>query len=383
MKTTKNLVVLALTLSFATAYAQQAEEQVLNSAPINVDGYLLEDRPVTDGELEGIRSEISKQKTGTKLNKEKAKDLGKLTQQTEKLLESQDEYIDQKIESTQAIKEFNSKYEENQKKLRCIMEESDSAECDPFKSKYQKKKKVEVEEVQDLKTAQAAPIVSTAEVSPVALGNPFEEIRLLPFAGATTYSGKTESLETELSAGLRLESNITTRFSMGVGFNYNQMKTNDFANSNPYMNQGYVGAYGQQGREIQFKSMGIDLYGKFFITQSERFKPYIGAGLGYNRSSMKYSENNPYFNNFGFYGSEEFNTSFVTGQLMLGSQIMITNNFGINIEGQYATGLGESLGSKSAKNVANSPDQSRLNDLGEEIINSSMLSIFAGAVIKF
>ncbi len=119
---TKTLLVLALSLSFAQAHAQVSEEQVLNSAPIDVDGYLHE-KPVTDGELEQIRSEINKQKTGTVLNKEKAKDLGKLTNQTEKLLESQDEYIDQKIESTQAIKEFNSKYEEGQRKLRCIMEE--------------------------------------------------------------------------------------------------------------------------------------------------------------------------------------------------------------------------------------------------------------------
>lgn len=41
----KNLVVLALSLSFSAAYAQQTEEQVLNSAPINVDGYLAEERP--------------------------------------------------------------------------------------------------------------------------------------------------------------------------------------------------------------------------------------------------------------------------------------------------------------------------------------------------
>ena len=106
---TRNLLVLALAMSFATAYAQQGEEQVLNSAPINVDGYLAEEKPVTDGELESIRGELKKQKMGTQLNKEKAKDLGKLTNQTEKLLESQDEYIDQKIESTQAIKEFNNK----------------------------------------------------------------------------------------------------------------------------------------------------------------------------------------------------------------------------------------------------------------------------------
>ena len=160
----KYLVVLALTLSFATAFAQ-SEDQVLNSDPINVDGYLAEDKPVTDGELEAIRGEIKKQKIGTQLNKEKAKDLGKLTNQTEKLLDSQDEYIDQKIESTQAIKEFNKTHEENQKKLRCIMEESTSPDCEPYMDKYKRKAEKKVEEVeQEVKVAQAAP-------EPVAVSN--------------------------------------------------------------------------------------------------------------------------------------------------------------------------------------------------------------------
>lgn len=379
-----NLLVLALTLSFATAYAQQGPEQVLNSAPINVDGYLAEEKPVTDGELESIRNELSKQKMGTQLNKEKAKDLGKLTNQTEKLLDSQDEYIDQKIESTQAIKEFNNKYEENQKKLRCIMEESDSAECDPYKNKYKKAKQVEVVE-QEVQLAQAAPVVSTAELAPVSTGKAFEAIKLLPYAGATSYNGETEQLEAEIAAGLRLESNITSRFSMGIGFNFAQMKTNDFGNGSSYMNAGYQNQFGQQGREIQYRAMGLDVYGKFFLTNGARFRPYLGAGLGYSRASMKYNDDQNYYDpmNAYRYGKEEYNTSFVNGQLMIGSEIMISEGFGINIEGAYSTGLGDSLSSKSAQNGGTSPDQARLRDLGEEIVNSNALSIFAGAVVNF
>lgn len=387
MKVT-NLLVLALSLSFASAYAQTADERVLNSDPINVDGYLAEDKPVTDGELEGIRSELKKQKVGTQLNKEKAKDLGKLTNQTEKLLDSQDEYIDQKIESTKAIKEFNNKYEENQKKLKCIMEELDTAECEPYKKDYHRPRAAkvtgpEVEQVQEVKVSQAAPVVSTAEIAPVPTGAPFEEIKLLPFAGATSYNGKKEELESEFAAGLRLESNITSRFSVGVGLNYAQFKTDDYANTSPYMTSyQYMGMYGK-GREIQYSSMGIDFYGKFFITKGERFRPYVGAGLGYSRASMKYNDNSPL--NYGnqLYGNEEFNTSFMTGELMLGTEILVTQTFGFNIEAQYATGLGDSLSSKASKNVFNSPDQARLNQLGDEIINSNMLSIFAGAVVKF
>lgn len=375
-----NLLVLALSLSFATAYAQSGE-QILNSDPINVDGYLAE-KQVTDGELEQIRSELNKQKMGTQLNKEKAKDLGKLTNQTEKLIDSQEEYIDQKIESTQAIKEFNQKYEDNQKKLRCIMEESDASECDPFKSKYKKNKKVEVE--QQIQVQQAAPVVSTAEVSPVSSGS-FEQIKFLPYVGGTSYNGELEQLEAEISTGIRLESNINSRFSVGIGFNFAQLKTDDYGNNGFYMNNYYNNMFGMKGREIQYRSMGADIYGKFFITNSERFRPYLGAGLGYNRASLKYNDNNSgYDPMYAYsYGKEEYNTSYVSGQVLLGSEIMITSGFGINLEAAYSTGLGDSLSSKSAKNGGSSPDQARLRDLGEEIINSNALSIFAGAVIIF
>ena len=384
---TKKLVVLALTMSFSSTFAQANEEHFLNSAPINVDGYLHEDRPVTDGELEGIRSELNKQKTGTQLNKEKAKDLGKLTNQTEKLLDSQDEYIDQKIESTHAIKEFNDKYEEGQRKLKCIMEESHLAECDPYKDKYKKHKAVNVE-VQEVNVHQAAPGVSAVIIKPNSFGNSFEAIKVLPYAGATSYNGEIEQLDTELSAGLRLESNITTRFSMGIGFNFNQFQTNDFANGLGYMNSPYyTNAFGP-GREIQYRSMGLDFYGKFFITDSDRFRPYLGAGLGYNSSFMKYNDSSSaydpnYLGNAYSYGSEDYDTSFVTGSLLIGSEIMITRGFGINIEGSFASGLGDSLSSRASRNGGSSPDQARLRDLGNEIINANALSIFVGAVVVF
>lgn len=382
---TKNLLVLAMTLSFATAYAQ-SDESVLNSDPISVDGYLAQERPVTDGELEGVRNELRKQKNDTQLFKEKAKTYEKLSNQTEKMIEKQDEYVDSRIESTRAIKEFNKKFEDNQKKLRCIMEESDDPECDPFKSKYNKAGREEVR--QDIRLAQAAPApVSTAEVAPAKTGASFETIKLLPYAGATSYNGKVEQLEAEFSGGLRLESNITTRFTVGVGFNYSQLKTDDYANGMDYMRTTpYINAFGA-GREINFRSMGLDIYGKFFLTESTRFRPYLGAGLGYQRGTLKYAQNssiNPYYmGNYTSFGGEEYRTSYATGNLMVGSEIMITEGFGLNIEGAYSTGLGGGLSSESAKNPFNSPDQNRLRQLGEELVDANALSIFIGGVVNF
>ena len=373
---TKTLLVLALTLSFATAYAQN-EEQVLNSAPINVDGYLAEERPVTDGELEQIKGEIRKQKNEVHLNKEKSKGFKELSKTTEKLSETTEEYLDEKKDAQKDIAEYNAK-------IKCLMEENPGADCD----KYIKREPV----VQEVAVAQAAPVATSAENFPVGpSGKPFETIKLLPYIGGTQFNGKVEQLEAELAGGLRLESNISTRFSMGIGLNYTSLKTQDFANNGfaqqPAYNQGYYGAagYGMAGREIQYSSMGFDIYGKFFITQGERFRPYLGAGLGYNRASMNYTENNQYQtpNTNLMFGDEKFQTSFFKASLSAGTEIMITRGFGLNIEAGYATGLGNSVSSQNAKSPINSPDQQRLRQLGEEIINASAISIFAGAVIIF
>ena len=119
--------------------------------------------------------------------------------------------------------------------------------------------------------------------------------------------------------------------------------------------------------------------------RSERFRPYVGAGLGYSRANMNYTNNDTYADPmYGTqFGNENFQTSYARGNLMIGSEMMITKSFGLNVEAGYSTGIGSSLSSQASKNVTNSPDQKRLRELGNEIINASALSFFAGAVLTF
>ncbi len=378
---TKNLLAVVLSLSFATAFAQSGE-QYLNSAPINVDGYLAEDKPVTDGELEQIRSEIRKQKNEVQLNKDKTKGFKELIKTTEKLSETTEEYIDEKKGAQKEIADYNAK-------IKCLMEENPTKDCD----KYIRNRNRKDEVVQEVAVAQAAPGAMPVSVADMAttpnVNNAFEEIKLLPYVGGTQFNGEREQLEAELAGGLRLESNINSRFSMGFGFNYTSLKTQDFANG--YMNNTFGGIYGNsmygnmygmQGREIQYQGYGIDLYGKFFLTRGERFRPYVGAGLGYNAASMRYSQNNPYQYNMSMFGNETYKTNFARGTVMAGTEIMITRGFGLNIEASYSTGLGGGA-SNNANNFMRTPDEYRLRELGKDIINANAMSIFAGAVIVF
>lgn len=382
----KTLLVLALSMSFASAYAQ-SDERVLNSDPIDVDGYLSE-KQVTDGELEQIKSEIRKQKNEVVLNKEKTKGFKELSKTTEKLSETTEEYLDEKKDAQKEIAEYN-------KKIKCLMEENPGADCAKYVKAAREEAVVEAPVVQEIAVAQAAPAtVSTSDIAPVSedMGEAFETVKILLQGGVTNYNGEKESLTAD-AAGLRLESNVSPRFSMGVGFNYAQLKTDDYANGTGiYGNNGYYGnvgnsnyynTYGNKGREINYKKMGIDLYGKFFITQGNRFRPYIGAGLGYNMANLKYAQNNQTYVNQYSYGNEDYKTNFATGTVSLGSEVMISRAFGLNFEATYATGLGSSLSSENGKNVDNNPDQRRLGQLADDIINSNSLSIFAGAVVVF
>jgi opacity protein-like surface antigen/chaperonin cofactor prefoldin len=369
---TNLLMVLAMSMTFATAYANQHhEDQVLNNDPINVDGYLQE-RQVTDGELESIRSEIRKQKGEVILNKEKSKGFKELSKTTEKLSETTEEYLDDKKEAQGEIAEYNAK-------IKCLMEENPGRDCD----KYIKNKEVE----QEVIVSQAAPAhVTVTEVSQGHdLNNAWEEIKLIPLAGATAYKGQKEDLEASIAAGLRLESNINSRFSIGMGLNYATLKTEDYG-GNIYGNAGFGGVYqnfyGNQGREIDFNTMGVDIYGKLFITRGERFRPYVGGGLGYNRATMKYTQNNPLqYTGYNF-GDENYRTSYATGRVMVGTEIMITSSVGLTIEGAYAQGFGGGSNS-DAKNPATSPDQARLRTLGKDIIEASAMSILGGLVVTF
>jgi hypothetical protein len=71
------------------------------------------------------------------------------------------------------------------------------------------------------------------------------------------------------------------------------------------------------------------------------------------------------------------------GTLMAGTEIMITRGFGFNIEAAYSTGLGGGNQRNNAANYMTTPDEYRLRELGKDINNAHMLSIFAGAVIVF
>ncbi len=368
------ILTLGVLSSFSTAYAQ-SEEQVLNSDPIDVDGYVKE-APATDHELESVKNELQKQKGAIQVNKEKSKKYQELGETTEKLADVTEEYIEDKKEAQQTINEYN-------KKIECLMQESKSKDCAKYvKNRHQ-------DEVTTSAAAPAAPVV-VAEAAKTE--SSFDTIRVTPYAGITNFSGQQENLQSNMAAGVRVESNIGDKFAFGIGLNYTQLTTRDFSNQvNGYnWSSIYYDFYGNQGREIEYKSYGINMYGKYYFSKGERFRPYAGAGIGVNRSTLEYTQNNSFnpnqfgngFGNYSF-GNERLTTNSVNGQIVAGSEVYFTKSVGLDVLIQYSRGLGSSFNNQNATNAANALDQKRLQDLSTDMNEANALSVFAGIVIGF
>lgn len=369
-------VFLALATAACTLTGALAnEDAILNSDPIDINGYVKE-APATDHELENVKNELRKQKAAIHINKEKGRKYKELSRTTEKLADVTEDLIDERKESQETIDRYN-------KKIDCLMQANPTdPDCDEYVKRDSDKVSV----------GQAAPKVEAKveaeEKSP--LGN---AIKVLPYAGLSSINSENENLEAGIATGLRVESDVLARLSVGLGVGYSSLKTTDFANA--YKGYHYTGwnyddyarAYAG-GREVEYSNLSFELYSKYYITKTDRFRPYVGAGLSYNRSSMNYMDNTNQQINYGNgmqqnvaqFGDEEVISSHMKAQLIGGSEVIFTKNIGLNLELQYARGLGSNLSSESAMS---GPDQRRLEELNNELIEANIFSVYAGMLVMF
>jgi opacity protein-like surface antigen len=357
---TKSMIKLFLSLSVisSTFVGAIANDAVLNSDPIDINGYVTEPN-ATDHELEKVRGELRNQKSAIKINKEKSKTYNKLGRSTEKLAEVTEDMIEERKESQVTIAKYN-------KKIECLMEENPGKDC----AEYVKKKQDTVS------VGQAAPQIVHEVQSPSKMGN---VIKLLPYAGIATFQSDNESLESGISAGLKVESDLSDRISIGLGMNYLTMSTTDFG--------GIPG--NRYGRDVDYSNLNFDMYSKFFIVKTERFRPYIGAGLAYNRTNAQFSSGNNAQQNYNGQnyqsGEQEVTSNVMSAKLMAGSEVLFTKSIGLNLEFQYAKALGSSFGgdNSSQNNAYQNFSQNRLQNLSDEINDAHTMSISAGVLVLF
>ncbi|MCK5074031.1 MAG: hypothetical protein KAQ98_11435 [Bacteriovoracaceae bacterium] len=242
---------------------------------------------------------------------------------------------------------------------------------------------------------QAAPkVVAPAPVQAEPEKKIVEEVKIIPTLGVLNIQGENCDFESKINAGISVESMLTKRISVGLQFSYATMALTDVDQNNsssynyvsaPY-NSAYYSTYGQ-GREIDYRQTVVGINSKFFLTEESRLRPYVGLGVNYNRASLKYTDQDksqPYSYNNVYYGDEEYSSSYVSGSLLLGSEVRFTDHVGMVLGLNYSKGfLGGIDTQADVKSRYNNHDQQRLEGFGSDIEKAHFFAINAGLLVTF
>ena len=249
------------------------------------------------------------------------------------------------------------------------------------------------DKVQTLQAAPApvapAPIIETRYIEvPAEPVKVDKNSKVIPQLGVNSVKGARIDLETDLTIGIQAETMVTSQVSVGLAMGYTTMKMTDVANiyssNGPYSQYGqYTNVYGGGGREMSLQKLTIEANTKFFFTEDSVIKPYIGGGLAYNRSTLKYENQNTYnYQNYSF-GKEDLGSSAISGSLKLGAEVSFNETIGANLEFTASKNISSGISKSSELNTTYNPDQGRLENISREIEEATSTSIQAGIVIRF
>jgi hypothetical protein len=190
-----------------------------------------------------------------------------------------------------------------------------------------------------------------------------------------------------------VEKMLSSRFSVGILFNYarfnfNELDTYGFNNYNDYYGNNFYGypSYGYDyglngynnyyGQSIKSEIFSIGINSKFFILNEDMFRAVIGGGLTYNRNNLDYDYNTDYGYNYynGYNDQYSVSVNSFSGLLMAGTELRFSKNFGINFDFRYI----KTLGNNSDYYYSN---YSELEYLGRAMEDSNFMSINAGILI--
>ncbi|MDD0852732.1 outer membrane beta-barrel protein [Halobacteriovorax sp. GB3] len=202
--------------------------------------------------------------------------------------------------------------------------------------------------------------------------------------GMTNFTGQSLDIESNLKLEGGFESEITDRFTVGIGLGYMKVDAIDIGRSSYY------------NSNVSYNRYKIEMNGKFQFIKDSKFRPYAGAGVAYNKSKAQYENSNymPTTSNCSYYGyctynnsnyyqyDEGFSSSYLSGAVMLGSDVNFTSSFGINLEVRYDKALSSGY-DKNLPQQGLSSDQGDLRNITGQIEDADQISVNAGLLYRF
>jgi opacity protein-like surface antigen len=207
--------------------------------------------------------------------------------------------------------------------------------------------------------------------------------KVIPYLGAQSIKGKNNlDLETKLNIGINLETKVDSNITMGLGLGYTTLSATDV--SNVYTNTTSICTTSNCGaREMSYNKLSVEANGKYFISLDSKIKPFVGLGLGFNRTSLKYDDNGSYYYNGVTLGNEGSSSNHFTAAAKLGLEADLTDTIGFNLDLSYAKALTSGFNSESDVASSSNPDQLRLENVSKAMEDADVTAIQAGLVIKF
>lgn len=236
---------------------------------------------------------------------------------------------------------------------------------------------------------QAAP-QRIAALAPVAIKT-LKKTSITPSIGKSSTGD--EGYESKIDLGLNVDHAVHENFSVGAGIKYSkteyETKNNNFFVIQP--------ANTESESDYEYSRLNLNINSKFFFTGLDnKFRPYLGAGVGYNRVTI--SDTNPADDNFntnGFGGGfqiqnpeqeTELTDSLYSATANLGANILFNDVVGMNLNLSYTKFLNSAFTDTDDTNAFNTQFNSNENALrqqGNSLSEDSVAGFSLGVVVNF
>ncbi|MBT3586068.1 MAG: outer membrane beta-barrel protein [Halobacteriovoraceae bacterium] len=255
-----------------------------------------------------------------------------------------------------------------------------------------KKKKRQVDRIKWQQSA-AQKLTTTAAKEKSKL---IKRIKVIPYAGVANFSAENESYEAKINTGVNVELELSPRLAVGAGVDYSALDREDTLSAVQAPLNGFQQI--NQVEEFGYKRINLNVNAKYFFLQGKRIRPFVGAALGFNRSTVKFDQKatevaNPFAFNPGTPNQlNEVNSSNMTGSAIIGAEMALNKSIGVNLNLKYTKALSNGYQEHSevvSKTTADgfsrnlNYDEQRLNKVGFELEDASVASINAGLIIRF
>ncbi|MCP4914092.1 MAG: hypothetical protein GY909_13350 [Oligoflexia bacterium] len=245
------------------------------------------------------------------------------------------------------------------------------------------------QQIDTVSTGQAA--VQKVEVkAPEAPKAQEKKNKIIPSFGVTQFNGENiDGFESTINAGIQFENMITERIAVGLGVQYTTMEITDTNTINNFGNNfGFnnFNNFNNNQAEIDYKNLNLNVNGKFFLSADAKIKPFVGAALGYNRTTVEYTKKPTTFNNFcnGFNCNNNNDVpsasgSNISGTALIGAEVDFTDTVGLALDVRYTKAFTASMDPEGEQNQ----DERVLKSIGKELEESDQASLNLGFIIKF